>query len=188
MADRLAYGVGAALAEVGAGVGAGSVNAGRVLRAVVVEVAAVFALPVTTDLTERTVGVSPAAGQTDPVSSALFGLLAELSGEAVSVVEADLDAGAVDTPFTERTFDVDVATRQTIISDANGACRTYVGLIGTFDRSSDAAVSGIRMSVSRDSAESCRTFADRIDSVRRFTNSVGPASVGKRARIVSDIL
>jgi hypothetical protein len=74
-------------------------------------VAAVLALAVSADLAERTIGVSPAARQTDSVSSALFRLLAELSGQAVSVVEADLDAGAVDASFSERALNVDVAAR-----------------------------------------------------------------------------
>ncbi len=62
MADGVTNGVGAALGEVAAGVRAGAVDASRVLRAVVVKVATVLALPILANLSKRTVCVSPASG------------------------------------------------------------------------------------------------------------------------------
>ena len=101
MADGVTHGVGAALGEVTTGVRAGAVDAGRVLRTVVVKVAAVLALTILANLSEWTVRVSPASGQTDSVTSAFLRLLAELSGQTMCVVEADFDTSAIDATFAE---------------------------------------------------------------------------------------
>jgi hypothetical protein len=187
VAHGLTDGVGAALVEVDAGVEAGAVDAGGVLGAVVVKVAAVFALPVLADLAERAVGVSPAAGEADAVSAAVLRLLAELSGQAVGVVEADLDAGPVDAAFAERTLDVDVATGQAVVPDADGAFGTQLVAVGAADGRPDASVSRIRNSVARDSAKSGGAFADGIDAVGGLADGVGSACVGERTRVIADV-
>ena len=186
VADGLADGVGSALVKADARVEASAVDAGRVLGAVVVEMASVFALPVLADLAERAVGVSPAARKANPVSSAVLRLLAELSGQAVSVVEADLDAGAIDAPLAQGTLDVDVAAGKTILPDTDGALGANVRSLGALDRSSDASVSGIRKSVARYSAESDRALANGVDSVGRLAHGVGAARVGEGARVVAE--
>ena len=95
MADRLADCVGATLVEAYAWVSACAVDAGSVLRAVVVEVASVFAFPVFAHLAEGAIGVPPASGEAHAVAATIFRLLTELSGQAVRIVEADFYAGSI---------------------------------------------------------------------------------------------
>lgn len=91
MVDSVALGVGAALCEVVARIRAASSSAFLLNRAVIVEVATLLTLPsasqwsIRTNLAEWAVGVASTSRPADV-------LLAVLSGEAVRVVEADLDA------------------------------------------------------------------------------------------------
>jgi hypothetical protein len=101
VADGVTHGVGAALGEVEAGVRAGAVDAGRVLCAIVVEVATVLALPILAHLSEWTVRIPPASGKTDSVTSTFLRLLTEFAGQAVCVIEAYLDASPVDATLTK---------------------------------------------------------------------------------------
>ena len=187
VADSLTDGVGAALVEAVARVETGAVDASRVLGAVVVEVTSVLTLPVLADLAEWTVGVPATAGKTNPVSAAVLRLLAELSGQAVSVVEADLDAGTVDAPLAQGALDVDVTTRKAVLSDANGALRAHVCGFGTLDRCPDASMSRIWNSVTRYSTEPEWALANGINPVGRFADSVRATGVSEGAGVVADV-
>ena len=120
MADWLADGVGAALVEADAGVGALAVDASGSDVTVVVEVTSVLALHASgllvfhTDLTEWAIGVSSTARQTHTVISGLLagGLLAKLPCQAVSIIEADFDTISIDTTLSQGAGVVRAALRE----------------------------------------------------------------------------
>ncbi len=201
--NNLAHGVGAALGKVHARVGALALQTRRLEIAVVVEVTTVhaFFLPLFlirhANLSEGAICVSSTSGEADAVlrGSAVDGvaLLAKLTGEAVGIVETNLNATAVDATFAQRAFFVPLAGGQTKVPHAHvvGRARVTAGgaqrrrlVRGTFCRCPHTTVSRIRNAVSGNAAESVRTRANRLVGIRRALG-IGTASVGDLARVVT---
>lgn len=179
VADNLTLCIGPTLPKSVTGAGTVALDAGSVQGAVIVEVTPVFTpapsatsvfyffpagLSPNTNLAKGTVGVPPASCQTHPIAIAIAQtLLTELASQAVGVVEADLDAASVDTPFAQAAFRVNLTVWQAQVSDTGLAWGTGCTCVrGTLGGGANTPVGGIRDSVARDAREAGRAGTDWV--------------------------